>query len=292
MEGGDVVVPNPEGLRALAPGCDLVLCDVWGVLHNGVDVFVAASAALRRFRETGGSVLLVSNAPRPAASVQRQLEGLGVAVDAFDGIVTSGDVTRDEIAGLSSRRLHHVGPERDRAIFTGLDVSLVDLAEADWVVCSGLVHDERETPEDYRERLEVMRQRGLRMICANPDIIVHRGARQVYCAGALAQHFEAIGGEVIHMGKPHRAIYQRALARAAEIRGGAVRADRVLAIGDAMRTDVRGAIAMGLPAVFIAGGIHAPEYSGANGEIADDLLSRWLTDQALRPTATLKHLRW
>ena len=286
------MVPNPEGLRALESGCDLVLCDIWGVLHNGVDVFIAAGDALRRFRETGGSVLLVSNAPRPAASVQRQLDGLGVAADTFDGIVTSGDVTRDEIAKLSNRRLHHVGPERDLAIFAGLDVSLVDLAEPDWVVCSGLVHDERETLDDYRERLHVMRQRGLGMICANPDIIVHRGARRVYCAGALAECFEAISGQVIHMGQPHRAIYQRALAQAAEMRGGAVGADRVLAIGDTMRTDIGGAMAMGLSAVFIAGGIHAPEYTGVDGEIADDLLSSWLAGQPLRPAAMLTHLRW
>ena len=160
------MVPNPEGLRALASGCDLVLCDIWGVLHNGVDVFIAAGDALRRFRETGGSVLLVSNAPRPAASVQRQLDGLVSQWILSTASSHRGDVTRDEIAKLSNRRLHHVGPERDLAIFAGLDVSLVDLAEADWVVCSGLVHDERETLDDYRERLHVMRQRGLGMICA------------------------------------------------------------------------------------------------------------------------------
>ena len=150
-----------EGLQSLAERYDLVLCDVWGVLHNGVKAYEAASDALTRFRAKGGQVVLVSNAPRPGASVGTQLDGFGVPRSAYDAIVTSGDLTRLAIEERIRQIVHHIGPPRDMPIYDGLDVRFGSIDEADYVVCSGFDDDENETVENYRARLEAMRRRNL-----------------------------------------------------------------------------------------------------------------------------------
>jgi HAD superfamily hydrolase (TIGR01459 family) len=281
------------GLAALAPLYDLLLCDVWGVLHNGLVAFPAASDALIRYRDGGGHVLLISNAPRPGGAVARQLDRLGAPRSAYDAIVTSGDITRAAVAERRGQIVHHLGPPRDHAIFDGLDVRFGDIEAAGYVVCSGFDDDERETVEDYRDRLERMRRRDLWMVCANPDLVVERGERLVPCAGALAQAYEALGGAVLWAGKPHRPVYEAALASATRLRGGEpVARGRTLAIGDAIRTDIAGAAACGFDTLFIARGIHSAELGLETGPLAPARLNAWLARQAVRPNAVAETLTW
>ncbi|HEY6258123.1 MAG TPA: TIGR01459 family HAD-type hydrolase [Xanthobacteraceae bacterium] len=254
--------PSPPPFTAhfstLASHYDVVLCDVWGVVHNGVAAFADAGAALARFRAQGGIVILITNAPRPAEFVMTLLDRLAVPREAYDAIVTSGDVTRAIIAGRAGQSAFHIGPPRDVPIFEGLDTPLVPLERANYVVCSGLFDDTVETPQDYAALIEKLRARGLTMVCANPDLVVERGHQLVYCAGAIADLYAAAGGEVIYAGKPHRPIYQQALDTARALRGGGGH-ERLLAIGDSVRTDLEGAAAFGIDCLFVTGGIHAEE---------------------------------
>src|SRR5206468_6001210 len=247
---------------SLAPHYDVLLCDVWGVVHNGVAATEESCAALVRFRNAGGTVVLITNAPRPGDFVQTFIDALKVPREAYDAIVSSGDVTRSLVAERAGMRVFHVGPERDLPIFEGLDVELAPIERADFAVCSGLYDDTRETPQDYVKLIEEMHTRKLVMVCANPDIVVERGDHLVYCAGAIADRYAAAGGEVLYAGKPHRPIYEQALARAQQIRGRSVAPGRVLAIGDSVRTDLKGAAAFGIDCLFVTAGIHAEELGG------------------------------
>ena len=223
------LIPN---FSSLAPAYDVLLCDVWGVIHNGLAASPHACDALMRMRARGGVVILVTNAPRPSEVVARQLERLHVPRETYDAIVSSGDVTRGVIEERRGQTLYHLGPERDRSIFKGLDVHFAPPETADYVVCSGLEDDEVETPDDYRARLESMLARKLFMVCGNPDVVVERGSTLVYCAGAIADLYATMGGEVLYAGKPYRPIYDRALAKAELAAGRKIALSRVLAVGD------------------------------------------------------------
>ena len=251
-----------ERLRDLVGGVDVLLSDIWGVVHNGLVAFPEACEALRNFRAQGGTVILITNAPRPADSVQRQLRKLDVADETYDVIVSSGDLTRNFVAGRPGQKMFWIGPERDNSIYRGLDAGIVPLEQADYIVCTGLFDDETESAENYREMMLKARERQLTLVCANPDIVVERGDRLIYCAGAIAELYLELGGEVIFYGKPHRPIYQRAMALAAEHRGQAVPLDRVLAIGDSVRTDLTGAHGFGIACLFVTRGIHSEEFEG------------------------------
>jgi len=253
-----------ERLRDLVDGVEVVLSDIWGVVHNGLESFPEACAGLRSYRDQGGTVILITNAPRPAASVQRQLRKLGVADDTYDAIVSSGDLTRHYVADHPGRKVFWLGPERDNSIYRGLDPVLAPLEEADYIVCTGLLDDETESAENYREMMQKARERKLTLICANPDIVVERGDRLIYCAGAIAELYRELGGEVIFYGKPHRPIYERAMALALERRGHRVGLDRVLAIGDSVRTDLAGAHGFGIDCLFVTRGIHSEEFEGVD----------------------------
>ena len=280
-----------DGFSALAPGYDAVLCDVWGVVHNGVAALAPAGEALTRFRDAGGTVLLVSNAPRPGAAVTRLLDRFGVPRSAYDDIITSGDLTREFVASHPSRCVYHVGPERDRGIFAGLELRFGPAEAADYVICTGLFDDERETPENYRGMLQRMRARGLLFLCANPDLVVERGDRLIYCAGAIADLYAQLGGEVVYAGKPHRPIYDAALARIAAARGAPIPAARVLAIGDSIRTDLAGAAALGIDGIFITRGIHAEEL-GHRDDPDLDRLGRFFAEAGVTPKAVMRQLAW
>ena len=211
-----------ERIEPLARGYDVLLCDIWGVVHNGVAAFPEACDALSRFRSGGGTVILVTNAPRASDAVVRILDRMNVSHEVYDAIVSSGDVTRGIVARRSGQRVFHLGPERDHSIFAGLEVTFAPLETADYVVCSGLFDDTVETPDSYRDMLAAMRARALFMVCANPDVVVERGDTLVYCAGALADAYAALGGDVLYCGKPHAPIYDMALATAASLRGGRI----------------------------------------------------------------------
>jgi HAD superfamily hydrolase (TIGR01459 family) len=251
-----------ERLRDLVGGVDVVLSDIWGVVHNGLVAFPEACEALHRFRNQGGAVILITNAPRPADSVQRQLRRLGVADETYDAIVSSGDLTRHFVADHAGQKVFWLGPERDNSIYRGLDPVLAPLEQADYIVCTGPFDDETESAEDYRAMMIEAHARKLPLICANPDIVVERGDRLVYCAGAIAELYRELGGEVIFYGKPHRPIYERAMALAAERRGREVSLNQVLAIGDSVRTDLAGAHGFGIDCLFVTRGIHSDAFEG------------------------------
>jgi HAD superfamily hydrolase (TIGR01459 family) len=248
-----------DRFSTIAPRYDVVLCDIWGVVHDGIAAYPDACDALMRYRASGGIVVLITNAPRPWPWVVRQLDRLGVPPDVYDNVMTSGDLTRDVVARQNGKAVFHIGPRRDLTIFDGLGVNLTTIEAADYVVCSGLFDEYKETPDDYHDLVAAMRARSLFMVCANPDLVVERGAERFYCAGAIADLYGTTGGDVLYAGKPHRPIYDAALAKAMAVHGATVELTRTLAIGDSLRTDMTGAKALGVDGLFVSGGIHAQE---------------------------------
>ena len=266
-----------------------MLCDVWGVVHNGRTAHADAVDALTRARAAGTTIILITNAPRPGAVIEQQIAQYEVPPGCYDAIVASGDVTRDELRRRPGIKLFHLGPERDMPNYDALDLKLVDLESAEIVVCTGFFDDTVETPDDYRDMLARIRERKLVMICANPDIVVERGDQLVWCAGALAQAYEAIGGDVIYAGKPYAPIYDLALARAGELRRKPVARDRVLAIGDGVRTDLAGAVRQGIDCLFVADGIHAAELNLDSGGGPDATI---FAEAGAWPAAIIRRLAW
>jgi HAD superfamily hydrolase (TIGR01459 family) len=288
------------GFGAIAGGYDLALCDVWGVLHAGVVAFGAASEALLRFRQGGGRVILISNAPRPGASVVAQLTDLGVPRQAFDAIVTSGDVTRLLLDQAPERPYFWLGPARDGALFAGLRPGVATLEEADFIVCTGLYDDTSETPAYYAALLTRARDLRLPFICANPDLIVDRGGTLIYCAGALGRAYEALGGQVIYAGKPDLPIYRAALDKAAAMGLAELPLERIIAIGDALATDIAGAARLGCASLFIAQGIHAQELQPdpeapplpGGGLLSETALHRLFAAGGPHPAFAMERLIW
>jgi HAD superfamily hydrolase (TIGR01459 family) len=283
--------PFTTHFSTLASAYDVVLCDVWGVVHNSLVAFADAGTALTRFRRQGGTVVLITNAPRPAEVVMTLLDELEVPRAAYDAIVSSGDVTRAIIAARAGQRAFHVGPGRDVPIFDGLDAPLAPIESADYVVCSGLFDDTTESPQDYKALIAAMRERGLPMVCANPDIVVERGDKLVYCAGAIADLYAAAGGSVLYAGKPFRPIYEQALAVARAVRGRETAHGRVLAIGDSVRTDLKGAAGFGIDCLFVTAGIHAEELGSRNQPDAA-ALGDIFAAAGLAPKAVMQRLVW
>jgi len=277
-----------ERLRDVIDGVEVVLSDIWGVVHNGLESFPEACAALHSYRQQGGIVILITNAPRPADSVQRQLRKLGVADETYDAIVSSGDLTRHFVADHPGKKLYWVGPDRDGSIHRGLDPVMSDLDGADYIICTGPFDDETESAEDYRPMLSKALARKVPLICANPDIVVERGDRLIYCAGAIAELYRELGGEVVFYGKPHRPIYERAMVLAAERRGGPAELRHVLAIGDSVRTDLAGAHGFGIDCLFVTRGIHAEEFAGVDQ--LDPASVKELFGHP--PKALIRELRW
>jgi len=285
------VPPIIPHFSTLAPDYDVLLSDVWGVVHNGLAAFPHACDALMRARARGATVVLITNAPRPSVVVARQLEKLHVPRETYDAIVSSGDVTRAVIESRPGQSLYHLGPERDRSIFADLDVRFAPLESADYVVCSGLDDDETETPDDYRARLEIMLKRKLFMVCGNPDVVVERGPQLVYCAGAIADLYATMGGEVLYAGKPYRPIYDMALDKAQAASGQRAALSRVLAIGDSVRTDLKGARAAGVDFLFVTSGIHAEELGGRERPDGK-LLKTTFAAAGEMPKAVMRELTW
>lgn len=279
-----------SGLSLLAGRYDVLLCDVWGVVHNGREAFPAACAALRRWIAQTGPVILISNAPRPEGSVAVQLDSLGVPRDAWTAIVTSGDVSRDLLAARSPGPAWRIGPAKDDPLFEGLGLEFSAPETARFIACSGPNDEETETPEDYREALSAAAARDLTMICANPDVLVQRGDRLIYCAGALAQLYKTLGGHVIEAGKPYPPIYDLALKRAELSLGASPDRRRVLAVGDGVTTDLAGAKSQGLDVLFVADGVHAPEVLDASGRIDPEALERLIGD--CKPAFVTRTLVW
>ena len=278
---------------------DLALVDLWGCVHNGKEIYKAAEAALIAFRHKGGRVILVTNAPRPQAAIRERLDVMGLSHDAYDAIATSGDAAQDAmIRGVVGHRIWHLGPEKDDTFFTDLpewaedhpQVERVPFDEAEGIVCTGLFDEMAETPDDYRGKFLSAKARGLKLLCANPDIVVDYGETRIFCAGALAQLYDQMGGESLYFGKPHPPIYD--LARRLAVEGGFSFADeRTIAIGDGFFTDIQGGIGEGIDTLFITGGLAAAEFGPDVENPEPDKLTAWLETQELRPDFVIGRLR-
>lgn len=299
LSGG---VPVLSGFGEIAERYDVVLSDIWGVVHNGREHFPQACAALRRFRGKGGVVVLVTNAPRPFPPILEQLNLLGAPRDCFDEVVTSGDVTLRFVEAHGMKPVHHIGPPRDLTFFEIMEQQVghrppsVDLDHADYVLCTGLF-DDNHSPEHYDATLATMRARDMELICANPDLVVHVGDHMLWCAGAIAERYAEMGGKVLQAGKPFAPIYDRALELAQARRGRPVDLSRVVAIGDAIRTDVKGACDRGLDAVFVTSGIHRDELHpqarpGAPGAMDEAAMQRMVREADVQPIAAMPTLVW
>ncbi|GHD99931.1 HAD family hydrolase [Defluviimonas sp. 20V17] len=272
-----------------------ILCDLWGCLHNGVAAYPAAVEALRGFRAGGGKVVLLTNGPRPWQMVREQIDALGVPRDCYDAIASSGDAAREAIAGGAvGPRIYHLGPDTCLPLFDnlpgGASVEPVPLNQASGIVCTGLFDDSTETPDDYRAILLEARTRGLKMLCANPDLVVERGEMRIYCAGAIAKAYEEAGGEVLWLGKPYPQIYDLARRRLGEVGGSLQEAD-ILAIGDGIATDIQGAMQEGFDTLFVTSGIAAPAFGEDRNTPDPQKLDAFLQEHLLSVTAAIPYLR-
>ena len=289
--------PAIDGVAAFTQAYAAIFCDVWGVLYDGAGHFPRAADALRRYRARGGYVVLVTNASRPDAEVRAQLVAAGLPDDCFDDLVSAGELTLREIIVRGGAACFHLGPARDDGLFaaaearTGAAVRRVRPAAADYIVCTGLYDEVSEKPEDYDPLLAPLAARGLEMLCANPDIVVSNGDTLVYCAGALAERYLALGGRVTMYGKPWPPIYDEALARVRRARGELPRA-RILAIGDGAFTDLAGAGRAGLDCLFVTGGVHAAELLNDAGSVDPEGLARLIARAGARPVALVREVFW
>jgi HAD superfamily hydrolase (TIGR01459 family) len=281
------MVPRIHGLCEIAASYDVAICDVWGVVHNGRDAFPMAADAMRRFRARRGPVVLLSNAPRLADGVEAQFDRIGVPRDFYDAIMTSGEAAHADLVARTPKgrplRMFYLGPSRDNPLFRGLDVQFTNEDEAEIVFCTGLFDDETEAPDDYRPMLQRFLNRGLAFLCANPDIVVQRGDRLLYCAGAIARLYELMGGQAVYYGKPHPSVFEKALEKARSFGAAA----KPIVIGDGLETDIAGANRLGLDALFVASGIHGAELR-ENPQAIDALLRK--SGAAVRAWAM--DLRW
>lgn len=280
-----------SGLAEIAPGHDALICDVWGVIHDGARHHPDAAAALGRFRRDHGPVILLTNAPRVPDEVAAQCASYGLPGDCYDAIVSSGGAARAELkrqaASFKGRLpIYYIGPDRDLPVIGGLNVTRTDIGHAQVALAIGLVDDMTETPADYADRLATMAARGLVMLCANPDLVVHRGTRLVYCAGSLAKAYEELGGKAIYYGKPYRPVYAQALDEAAKVLGR--KPGHPLAVGDGLMTDVKGANGAGMPVLFVADGVHGEEISSYTTGHLEALFARY----GVRADWAARRLAW
>ena len=278
-------IPIISGLHEIAGEYDALICDVWGVIHNGVAARPEAVEALQRYRQTVGPVVLLTNAPRPVADIKQQFARLNIPENCYDAILTSGVAARMEMEKRGQGRVlpfYYLGPDRDRGVFEGLNAKTVSVEEAELILCTGLLDDTKETPDDYASLLSKFKTRNLPFLCANPDLVVIRGTDRVYCAGAIAQAYEKIGGEVVYFGKPFPAVYDLARTLTGKVM------HKPLAIGDGLMTDIKGAVGAGIDTLFIADGIHGEEL----GALTPENVERLFAKAGLKARAAAAALVW
>jgi HAD superfamily hydrolase (TIGR01459 family) len=237
---------------SLDPRYRLILCDLWGVVHNGVELYPGAAERLREWRRQGRCVILLTNAPRTAEAVEQQLARIGLPRDCWDAIATSGEAGIAAINALG-KAVGFIGTAGDREVLESRDVRIADDGDFTDLACTGIREGEPD-PQQYRPELERLADSDAHMHCLNPDRLVVRGGVPEACAGAIAEIYQMLGGRVTWYGKPFPAIYDHALHRA-----GDPPRDEVLAVGDGLQTDILGAARMGFDTVFVTGGIHAGE---------------------------------
>ena len=292
------MTPIIQNLSDISTNYDALFVDLWGCMHNGIKAFPDAVKAMQDYRAGGGKVVFVTNSPRPWRSVAEQLKGFGVPEDAYDAIATSGDSARAAMyLGAVGSKVHFIGTSDETKVFfapmdlvseDAVEVHIVPLEEAEGIVCTG--------PEDAHADLDVnkatflyAKQKGLKLLCANPDIVVDRGERREWCAGALAQMYTEMGGESLYFGKPHPPIYDLARRRLAQL--APVDDNRILCIGDGPATDVAGGLGEGFDTLFITGGLAAKEFGPDPVNPDPEMLNSWLEKEQLSPTAAISFLR-
>lgn len=278
------------GLSQIAHGYDALLCDAWGVIHNGQALFPGVAEALTKFRESRGPVIIITNAPRLNDVIPAQLDRLGLPREAYDAVVTSGDATRAAVAARQDMAFYRLGPDKDDTLFSALPVEFVPLKKSEIILCTGPIDDQKDTPEDYRDMLTKAAALNLPMICANPDKVVKFGDRLIYCAGALGDLYEELGGEVILCGKPHAPIYDQCRAVLAE--QGFQEDARLLAIGDGLQTDILGANNQDIDVAYVADGIFAEESRDVTGRLDMAKLNALLEIHGVHAKYALDGLSW
>lgn len=233
---------------------DSIICDIWGVIHNGQELFESSIDCLYELKNNSYPVILVSNAPRPGGEIKLMLEKMGLKKDCYDKIITSGDLTQKILNdGTLGSNCYHIGPDRDLKIFEGINVNRVDFDGSDFIFITGLFNDEEEDEDTYLPLLEKSKKRGMKLLCANPDIWVQRGNDLIPCAGAISQKYESIGGEVINIGKPFKPIFDEAIKNINLI--GSNKCLSTLVIGDGIDTDIKGANNYKLDSLLTLGGL-------------------------------------
>ncbi|WP_415401980.1 TIGR01459 family HAD-type hydrolase [Tateyamaria sp. SN3-11] len=285
-----------SSLAEISDRYDALFVDLWGCVHNGVHALPEAVAALQAYRAKGGKVVLVTNSPRPRAGVTKQLVHFGVPDDAWDTIATSGDSARAAMfRGVVGTKVYFIGHPGEEKFFEPIgvikdpiDVKMVALEEAEGIVCTG-PRDPMADPDTMRPEFLMAKQLGLKLLCANPDIVVDRGEVREWCAGALAQLYTEMGGESLYFGKPHPPIYDLARRRLAEL-GVDVPDIAILAIGDGVLTDIAGAMGEDIDSLFISGGLAAAETKTSHQPDSDSL-STYLQKEMSAPTFAIGHLR-
>ncbi len=285
-----------NALSEVADRYDALFVDLWGCLHDGVHAFPAAVKALQDYRAKGGKVVLLTNAPRHRASVQKQIEEIGVPDDCWDSIASSGDSARAAMfRGIVGEKVWYIGPDSDLSFFEPIhivknpvNIQRVPLEQAEGIVCIG-PFDPHADPSVMRPEFLLAKQKGLKLLCANPDIVVDRGGVREWCAGALAALYTEMGGESIYVGKPYPAIYDLARRRLAEL-GEVVPDSKILCIGDGIKTDIKGAMAEDLDALFITGGIAAKE-TGTADQPDPAALQAYLEKEMTNATYAMGYLR-
>ncbi|KFI32144.1 TIGR01459 family HAD-type hydrolase [Haematobacter massiliensis] len=289
-----------EHIAEVSDEYDVLFCDLWGCVHDGVRAFPAAVEALKTWRAEGRRVMILTNSPRPRPSVRRQLERLGVPPECYDDITTSGDAAQTAmVEGAVGRKVWHIGAKEHSSFFTEMakdtaaeaaslpPIELVPAEAAEGIVCTGPFFEMTETPADYVERFKPLVDRGVKLLCANPDIVVDQGDQRIYCAGALAELYETMGGTSLYFGKPHAPIYDLARRRLQQI---GIDAGRIAGIGDGPATDVIGALENGIDAIFVSGGLAAWE-TRTEEQPEPEALTAYLREKGLDPQYTIGRLR-
>ncbi|MEM9990054.1 MAG: TIGR01459 family HAD-type hydrolase, partial [Pseudomonadota bacterium] len=262
----------------------------WGVIHNGQTLYDGVAEALIEFRRARGPVIILTNAPRLSEVIPAQLDRLGLPREAYDAVVTSGDATRAAVAERANLPFFQLGPDKDQTLFDSLPVTFTPLEEAEAILCTGPFNDRKDTPEDYRGMLTQAAKQKLPMICANPDKVVKFGDQLIYCAGALGDVYEEVGGEVILCGKPHPPIYDLARKTLSDLK--ALPNARILVVGDGMQTDILGANTQDLDVVFVAEGIFSQEARNERGQLDPNKLKQLLSTYDVHAEYAMEGLTW
>lgn len=283
------------GLEEVADLYDAFILDLWGLVHDGERLYPPSAQTFQRLKEAGKKTLLLSNAPRRAHALVDAMTNMGLDRALYGDVLSSGEATRDELIVRADpffadlgMRAYHLGPERDRSVFDDTRVEIVATVEAaDFLVNTGPVELDHSV-DDYADVLAAAREKELPMVCANPDFVVIRGGRPIICAGAIARRYADLGGEVAYRGKPDPAVYALAAKKL-----GVTDVSRIVVVGDALETDVKGAAAAGMPSIWCTGGIHAEVLGVKYGQPADPIKASSLADaEGQNPTAIIPGFYW